>query len=154
MTLVAGACSADPTALTIEEYAAAMQWVEKGFESDSPDVGGPDADRDDYPLGGDLVIADHLYMKYEDRLNGWRAIAPPPEVSELHVQLVEALDAVQEEVGDYLGHHAVSDNDFDFDSIGPAVEPFLRNAAAACRELRAALSDADAGVAFADSCNF
>lgn len=75
-------------------------------------------------------------------------------MSELHRQLVEALDAVQSEVGEYLGEHAMTDDDFDFDTIGPAVGPFLHNASAACRELRAALEDANAGVVFVDSCNF
>ncbi len=154
LALVAAACSADSTPLTVEEYATALQEVESDFDSTSTDLSDPESNRDEYPLGGDLVAANGLYMEYEERLDGWRAISPPPELSELHVQLVAALDAVQEEVGDYLGENAMAGNEFDFDSIGPAVQPFLRDAAAACRELRAALEGADAGVVFADSCNF
>ena len=154
LALIATACSADATALSVEEYAVALQEVEADFDSGAPDLRSPDADRSEYPLGGDLVAANSLYMKYEERLDGWRAIFPPPEMSELHIQLVAALDAVQEEVGEYLGENAMAGDDFDFDSIGPAVEPFLRDAAAACRELRVALEGADAGVVFADSCDF
>jgi hypothetical protein len=151
--LVAVACSADSTSLTVEEYVVAMQAVESGFVSEAPDPGQPE-DRDLYPLGGDLVVANVLYMYYEERLDGWRAISPPSEVSDLHSQLVDALEAVQQEVGEYLGEQAMSTNDFDFDSIGPAVRPFLRDASVACRELRSALSDAGAEVEFADSCDF
>jgi hypothetical protein len=152
--LVAIACSADSTSLTVEEYVVAMQAVESGFVSDAPDPAGQPEDRDQYPLGGDLVGANVLYMYYEERLDGWRAISPPSEMGELHSQLVDALEAVQREVGEYLGEQAMSANDFDFDSIGPAVRPFLRDASVACRELRSALSDAGAEVEFADSCDF
>ena len=152
MALIAAACSADPTALNVEEYAVALQAVETDFDSAAPDPSGQD--RTEYPLGGDLVAANDLYMYYEDRLDGWRAITPPAEMTELHIQLVEALDALQQEVGDYLGEHAMTGSDFDSATIGPAVGPFLSDAVAACRELRSALSDAGAEVDFVDSCNF
>ena len=154
LALVAAACSADVSALSVEEYAVALQQVETDFESNTLDPAAQEANGDRYPLGGDLVAANELYMKYEDRLNAWRAISPPPEMSELHRQLVEALDAVQSEVGEYLGEHAMTDSNFELASIGPAVAPSLRSASAACRELRAALEDASAGVVFVDSCNF
>ena len=154
LALVAAACSAESTPLTVEEYAAALQAVESGFVSEAPDPLGQPEDRDQYPLGGDLVVANDLYMEYDGRLAGWRALSPPPQLAELHGQLVDALDGVQREVGMYLAEHAVSDNDFDFDSIGPAVGPFLNDAAVACRELRSALEDAEAEVEFAESCTF
>jgi len=154
LAVVAAACTSDAAALSVEEYAAALQEVESDFDSATPDVSEAEADPDEYPLGGDLVAANSLYMKFEERLAGWRAISPPPEMSKLHTQLIAALDEVQREVGEYLGEHAMTDGDFDFDTIGPAVEPFLANASAACRELRAALEEADAGVVFVEACEF
>jgi len=64
------------------------------------------------------------------------------------------LEAVQQEVGEYLGQEALTGGDFDFDTIGPKVEPALREAGGACRALRAALADAGVSVAFADACGF
>jgi len=154
IAFVAAACSAGSTSLTVEEYAEALQAVESGFLSEAPDPLGQPQDRDQYPLGGDLVVANTLYMEFQERLVGWRAISPPMEMNELHGRLVDALEAVQQEVGRYLGEQAMSEADFDFDSIGPAVGPFLLDASRACVELRSALNGAGAEVEFADACNF
>jgi len=156
LALVAVACSSEPTTapVTIDEYAEAMQAVESRFAAAAPDPEGQPEDRNRYPLGGDLVFANDLYTILEERLSGWRAITPPPSVAEFHDRLVDALDAVQHEVGEYLGSEAMTGTDFDFDTIGAAVAPFLRQAATACRDLHSALRDARADVAFVGDCNF
>jgi len=156
ISFVAVACTADSTPRTVDEYAAAMQAVESEFQAEAPDPSGQPEDRNRYPLGGDLVVANELYMYLESRLAGWRAITPPPSISPLHDRLVYALDAIQHEVGKYLGEQAMteSDFDFDFDTIGPAVAPFLREATAACRALQSALHDTRTDVDFVDNCNF
>jgi len=154
LAFVAVACTAASAELTLAEYAEAMQRVESQFRSDAPNPAGRPEGRDQYPLGGDLVIANELYMEFERRLAGWRGIIPPPSVSQLHDELVAALDAVQSEVGEYLTDEAMTGTDFDFDTIGPAVEPFLETASVACRDLRSAVRASGADVDFADNCNF
>lgn len=57
-------------------------------------------------------------------------------------------------VGEYLGGEAMTGTDFDFDTIGRVVSPFLREAAIACRDLQSVLREAQADVEFAADCNF
>ena len=152
--LVAAACASESAPMTLDEYAAAMQVVEASFLSDAPDPQGQPEDSDVYPLGGDLVAANALFSEFERRLDGWRAINPPSSIAGLHDRLVEALDAVQRTVGDYLGSEAMAGSDFEFSSIGGVVGPLLRDATTACRELQTAIADAGADVDFAENCDF
>ncbi len=153
--IVAAACGASaPATLTVDEYAEAMQRVETEFDAESPNPADDPADRDRYPLGGDLVVANELHVAFQKRLAGWRAIQPPPELAALHEELVAALEAVQQEVEKYLTEQAVQEGTLDFDTIGPKVEPFLSSAADACRALRSALLERGARVDFAANCQF
>lgn len=154
LAIVAAACSADAEPMSLHEYAAAMQAVENSFVADAPDPSAGGVEVGQYPLGGDLVMATVLYSEFERRLAGWRAITPPASVARQHDRLVAALDAVQREVGDYLGGEAMTGTEFDFGAIGGAVGPFLQEASGACRELRSVLIDAGAPVRFAGNCNF
>jgi hypothetical protein len=155
--------------LALDEYAVAMQAVETSFGGDASDPGPPDdlppepPDRSpppappsdgQYPLGGDLVAATVLFSEFDRRLDGWRAIDPPLSVAGLHDQLVDALDAIQRAVGDYLGSEAMAGTEFEFSSIGDAVAPLLRSATTACLQLRTALQEAGADVDFAGNCEF
>lgn len=154
VALLASACSSNSPALTVEDYATAIGTVESRFVAQGVDARQQPGDRDPYPLGGDLMMAGELYMQFQERLNGWRAITPPPEITDLHERLVDALTAVQREVGGYIGEKAISEGDLDFASIGPAVRPFLVDASEACVALQAALIAAGAPVTFADGCEF
>ncbi len=160
--------------MTLDEYALAMQAVETSFEGDGPDPGQPEDQSEDlppeppdrspppappemrgqYPLGGDLVAATALFSEFDRRLDGWRAINPPSSIAGLHGQLVDALDAIQRAVGDYLGSEAMAGVEFEFSSIGGAVAPLLGSASSACRQLRTALQEAGADVDFAGNCEF
>ena len=152
--LVAAACTSESAPMTLDEYAAAMQVVETSFLSDAPDPAGQPEDGGQYPLGGDLVSANALFSEFDSRLDGWRAINPPSSIALLHDRLVDALDAVQRAVGDYLGNEAMAGSDFEFSSIGGVVGPLLRDATTACRELRTAITDAGADVDFVEDCDF
>jgi len=156
LALVAAACGggSDTTPLSLEGYVEAMQAVEVRFAADTPNPAEETADRDGYPIGGDLVAANDLYMEFEARLDGWRAVTPPESLKPLHEELVGALDAVQAAVGKYLGDEAISNTDFDFASIGSKVSPLLTAAGAACRELRTAARDAGADLEFTGDCEF
>ena len=66
-------------------------------------------------------MAGIVYMEFEERLTGWRSIEPPSNLERLHTELVDALGALQEEVGEYLAKSATETGDLDFDTIGPAV---------------------------------
>ena len=149
--LVASACASESAPMAFDDYVVAMQAVETRFVGDAPDQ--PE-DRDQYPLGGALVAANALFSEFDRRLDGWRAINPPSSIVGLHDRLVEALDAIQRAVGDYLGSEAMAGTEFEFSSIGSAVAPFLQNATTACRELRTALRGAGAEVDFAGDCEF
>lgn len=152
--LLAAACTSESAAMTLDEYGAAMQAVETSFAGDGPDLAGPTENQDQYPLGGDLVGAYELYSKFENRLAGWRAITPPSSVAELHERLVGALDAIQSQVGDYLSSEAMTGVEFEFESIGLVVGPFLRDATTACSDLQSALQASGVSVAFAGDCGF
>lgn len=152
--LVASTCASDSAPMALDDYAVAMQAVETSFEGDAPDPLNQPEDRSGYPLGGDLVAANALFSEFDKRLDGWRAISPPTSIAGLHDRLVEALDAIQRAVGDYLGSEAMAGTEFEFSSIGSAVAPFLQKAVAACRQLRTAIRDAGAKVDFAGDCDF
>ncbi len=149
--LVAAACASESAPMSLDDYTVAMQAVETRFMDDAPDQ--PE-DQDRYPLGGDLVAANALFSEFDRRLDGWRGINPPSSIAGVHDRLVEALDAIQRAVGDYLGSEAMAGTEFEFSSIGSAVAPFLQNATTACRELRTALRDVGAEVDFAGDCEF
>jgi len=155
--LVVAACASESKPMTLDEYALAMQAVETSFEGDGPDPGQPEDQpemRGQYPLGGDLVAATALFSEFDRRLDGWRAINPPSSLAGLHGQLVDALDAIQRAVGDYLGSEAMAGVEFEFSSIGGAVAPLLGSASSACRQLRTAIQEAGADVDFAGNCGF
>ncbi len=165
--LVVAACTSDSAPMALDEYAVAMQAVETSFGGDAPDPGQPEDQpgvggqpeeqpeiRGQYPLGGDLVAATALFSEFDRRLDGWRAINPPLSIAGLHDQLVDALDAIQRAVGDYLGSEAMAGVEFEFSSIGGAVAPLLQSATLACRQLRTALQEAGADVDFAGNCDF
>lgn len=165
--LVVVACASESKPMTLDEYALAMQAVETSFEGDGPDPGQPEGQpgvsgqpedqpemRGQYPLGGDLVAATALFSEFDRRLDGWRAINPPSSIAGLHGQLVDALDAIQRAVGDYLGSEAMAGVEFEFSSIGGAVAPLLGSASSACRQLRTAIQEAGADVDFAGNCEF
>ena len=151
---LAAACSSDDSAMSVTEYADALQAVETAFLEQAPNPADNPEDRDQFAVGGDLTAASILYSEFEERLSGWRELRPPPELEESHSELVAALDAVQDEVGKYLAESATETTDFDFDTIGPKVGPLLFNARAACLELDTALDGVGASVDFAQNCRF
>ena len=149
LILVVASCGSDsPAPVSLDGYVSAMQVINLRTvaEADTVEIS------DGYPLGGDLVGATELYTTFENRLSGWRSLAPPSEFADLHDALLDAVEALQEVVGDYLMDEAL-DGDFDFSELGPKVQPELDAAARACRDLQSSLTSAGAGLIFSD-CEF
>ena len=149
LLLIVVSCGSDsPTPASLDGYVSAMQVINARTvaEADTVEIS------DGYPLGGDLVGATELYTTFENRLSGWRSLAPPSEFADLHLALLDAVEALQKAVGDYLMDEAL-DGDFDFSELGPKVQPELDAAARACRDLQSSLTSAGAGLIFSD-CEF
>ena len=147
LSLVAASCGGDSEELTFDEYVAEMTAIGTAFKSETPN---PLDESARYPVGGDLVVATELYTVYDELLADWKSIIPPPAVQELHSVLVESLELLQEEVGDYLMDVAFEGGDFDFETIGPEVISQIEAAGAACIALQRELTEAGVAPFFGD----
>jgi hypothetical protein len=152
--LVAAACGDDSTPLTFDGYVAEMRAIGDDFLGEDQEQAEPLSEApDEYPIGGDLVGATELYTAYENLLDDWRNVGPPPELVDLHTELVDALDVLQRDIGDYLMDEALEGGDFHFATIGAKIGRQLHAAESACKGLHQALAERGAGPVFGD-CTF
>ena len=148
-------CGGDSDPMSLAGYVSAMQEVEDDFAAETSSLDGT-SPSEEYYIDGELVGATHLYELLQERLAGWRAIAPPADVAEHHDELIEALTDLQDEVGMYLLDEALTAEEFEFASIGthPAIVQRLEAAEAACRDLRSQVTTLGTSLTMATDCEF
>ena len=151
--LVAAACSSgDQQPVSLAQYQDEMQAIENSFEERGGEIQGELGSA--YAINSDLVTAASLHGLFQDRLEGWRSLEPPPGVAELHNQLVAKLALVQEAVGDYVGTSSMEGEEFAFESIAqhPEIRMYLSEASDTCRQLRRRTAELGFAIDFAFDC--
>ena len=149
---VGAACGDGTGTLSLASYSVDMQGVETEFLADSLDHGAPEGE--DYPIDDELVYFTHAFESLEKRVEGWKALSPPPDLATEHQLLVFTMEEVQRIVLEYAQQAALGGDDFAMAEMAVDAEVVASSAAwrAACRDLAERAILLEAPIAFAGSC--
>ena len=135
LALVGAACAdasaAGADALSVQEYADTMAEI---MDRPVPD--------DDYPIKGSTVQVTGIFGVVEDGLSDMRALRAPDELGDLHNELLQRFEAVQQAVASYLQVHGMQGDDIELNHLflDAEIGPLIAEARSGCADLREALN--------------